>query len=173
MHGKGVYTWPDGMTYDGEWKDGDMHGKGVRTWPDGQTYDGEWKADAKHGKGVYTWPDGTTYDGEWKDDKRHGKGVKTLPDGRKCESEWEDGEWQTDKWTQRELIVLKRKIAPLEQPEPEPLQKRTRLNSVTLNEDATESLSLFDDDDWHNTSDDNTSDDNTSDDEPFFFPRAC
>jgi hypothetical protein len=30
------YTWPDGKTYIGQWKDTMMHGKGVYTFPDGE-----------------------------------------------------------------------------------------------------------------------------------------
>ena len=47
-------------------------------WPDGTTYDGEWKDNNKHGRGVYKWADGDTYDGDYKDGKKHGRGVFTL-----------------------------------------------------------------------------------------------
>ena len=42
-HGQGTYTFADGATYTGEWKDGDPHGQGTATRPDGDTYTGEWK----------------------------------------------------------------------------------------------------------------------------------
>ena len=35
-----------------------MHGLGVYTWPDGRVYEGEYREDKKHGFGVCTWPDG-------------------------------------------------------------------------------------------------------------------
>jgi hypothetical protein len=36
-HGKGVYTWADGRTYKGEWKNNKMDGQGEFTWP-GESY---------------------------------------------------------------------------------------------------------------------------------------
>ena len=92
MHGRGVLTFPDGKKYDGEFKDHKMHGRGVVTCPDGSKYDGEWKDSTQHGRGVDTCPDGTKYVGEWKDNKRHGRGVLTCPDGTKWDGEFKDGE---------------------------------------------------------------------------------
>lgn len=28
MHGQGEYTWPDGKSYSGGWREGKMHGEG-------------------------------------------------------------------------------------------------------------------------------------------------
>ena len=38
--------------YEGEWVDGKMHGRGVYTFPNGNKYDGEWQNDLKDGYGV-------------------------------------------------------------------------------------------------------------------------
>ena len=46
-----------------------MHGRGVFTWPDGRKYEGEYVNDKKHGEGVFTWPDGRKYVGGWYDGK--------------------------------------------------------------------------------------------------------
>jgi hypothetical protein len=51
-----------------------MHGSGVFTWPDGRKYDGEYYDDMKSGKGIFYWPDGRKYNGEWKNGKQHGVG---------------------------------------------------------------------------------------------------
>eukprot|EP01079_Euglenida_sp_SAG-EU17-18_P004598 gene4598-4808_t len=40
-HGFGVYTFPDGDRYSGEWKDGKKHGSGSAVVL-GNTYDGTW-----------------------------------------------------------------------------------------------------------------------------------
>ena len=40
-----------------------MHGKGIYSWPDGRKYDGDYKEDKKHGIGTYTWADGKKYIG--------------------------------------------------------------------------------------------------------------
>lgn len=42
-----------------------MEGTGVYEWPDGRKYVGEYHKDKKHGKGVFYWGDGRIYDGEW------------------------------------------------------------------------------------------------------------
>jgi L1 cell adhesion molecule like protein len=42
-----------------------MHGRGVFTWPDGRKYEGEYVEDKKEGKGVFYWPDGRQYKGNW------------------------------------------------------------------------------------------------------------
>ena len=42
-----------------------MHDFGVYTWPDGRKYEGEYKEDLKHGYGTYVWPGGKKYEGYW------------------------------------------------------------------------------------------------------------
>lgn len=46
-----------------------MHGRGLYKWPDGRSYDGEYCDDKKHGYGQYTWADGRQYSGTWKEGK--------------------------------------------------------------------------------------------------------
>ena len=58
-----------------------LHGRGVYTWPDGRKYEGEYKDDKKDGEGIYTWPDGKKYDGGWKDSKQHGEATFTNTKG--------------------------------------------------------------------------------------------
>ena len=38
--GLGKFTFPDGDTYEGEFKDWDMNGRGTYTWSDGRKYVG-------------------------------------------------------------------------------------------------------------------------------------
>lgn len=40
-----------------------MHGRGLFTWADGRSYDGEYFEDKKQGYGVFNWPDGRRYEG--------------------------------------------------------------------------------------------------------------
>jgi len=89
-HGHGVYTWPTGERYEGEWKDGKRNGQGVMTFPDGRRYEGEYKDDLPNGRGVMTVPTGEKYEGEWKDGKKNGQGVATWPDGKRYDGEWKD-----------------------------------------------------------------------------------
>ena len=46
-----------------------MEGKGIFKWPDGRTYNGDYLNDQKHGYGEFTWPDGRYYKGYWKEGK--------------------------------------------------------------------------------------------------------
>lgn len=46
-----------------------MEGSGVFTWPDGRKYDGEYIDDKKEGNGIFFWPDGRKYEGGWKNGK--------------------------------------------------------------------------------------------------------
>ena len=58
---------PDGRTYEGEWKNGNPNGQGTFTWSNGRKYVGEWKDGKYNGQGIFTYPDGEKYEGEYKD----------------------------------------------------------------------------------------------------------
>jgi len=69
-----------------------MHGKGVLTYKDGRTYDGDFIADKREGNGYLTWANGNWYKGEFRQNAQHGKGVffsKEL--GKEQQGEWENG----------------------------------------------------------------------------------
>jgi hypothetical protein len=42
-----------------------MEGLGIFTWPDGRKYDGEYVNDLKEGYGIFDWPSGKRYEGYW------------------------------------------------------------------------------------------------------------
>jgi hypothetical protein len=90
-HGQGVYTFAEGVRYEGGWEQGKMHGKGVCTYADGSRYEGGWEQGNRHGQGVETWPDGTSHEGGYVEGRRHGKRVYTWPDGRRYEGGFADG----------------------------------------------------------------------------------
>ena len=43
QNGDGIYTFPDGAKYVGEWKDGKQNGQGTLILPDGDKHVGLWK----------------------------------------------------------------------------------------------------------------------------------
>ena len=51
---------------------------GVFRWPDGSSYDGEWRQDQPHGRGVSRLADGSVYVGGWAGGQRHGRGNVTT-----------------------------------------------------------------------------------------------
>ena len=89
----GVYLWPDGAKYVGEFKEYAKHGKGTTNWPDGAKYVGEYTNGKKNGQGTFTFPDGTKYVGEYKDGIQDGYGTMFWADG----GVWV-GQWKSDKW---------------------------------------------------------------------------
>mmetsp|Transcript_6554 Transcript_6554/g.10255 ORF Transcript_6554/g.10255 Transcript_6554/m.10255 type:complete len:185 (+) Transcript_6554:137-691(+) len=70
-------TYDSGDSYYGEINgEGKRHGKGVYRWLSGETYQGEWKHDSQHGFGEFKYADGKSrYSGEWYNGKEHGIGT--------------------------------------------------------------------------------------------------
>lgn len=69
--------------------------RGVYVWPSGEEYVGEWRSGLMDGDGTYRWPDGETYEGEWRDGKRYGEGIATYAPGRNA-APFYDGNWEYD-----------------------------------------------------------------------------
>lgn len=63
-YGHGIYRWPNGRIYVGEWYEDQMDGEGIETWPNGSRYQGQFRANRRHGHGCFTWPDGRQYVGK-------------------------------------------------------------------------------------------------------------
>ncbi len=90
--GVGTYTWPDGSSYSGEWRNSQPFGQGVFIGASGQRYEGSWAYGLPDGKGTYTWPDGRQYMGSFQRDRFHGRGVQIWPSGERYEGTYERGE---------------------------------------------------------------------------------
>lgn len=70
-HGKGLAKGKD--VFEGEFFEGDKL-KGKYTWANGLTYDGEWKNDKQHGVGTMRNANGDlVFQGQWVNGKRQGK----------------------------------------------------------------------------------------------------
>ena len=70
-----------------------MEGYGVFNWPDGRVYKGEYVNDKKEGYGEFEWSDGRKYYGFWKEGKQKGKGKFFNPKT----NEWKEGLWEKGK----------------------------------------------------------------------------
>lgn len=51
-----------------------MTGRGIFSWADGRTYEGEYFEDKKQGHGIYKWQNGRVYDGLWANGVQDGVG---------------------------------------------------------------------------------------------------
>ena len=75
-----------------------MHGRGIFEFPDGRCYDGEYADDKKHGHGTFYWPDGRKWEGPWVTGNQHGVGIQTTENGKKVKKgQWDNGKlisWQ-------------------------------------------------------------------------------
>jgi len=64
-------VYADGSSYKGQFLEGKMSGKGQYKWPNGVYYDGEWKDDLRHGIGQMFFTDNEpAYRAKWHHDKR-------------------------------------------------------------------------------------------------------
>ncbi|XP_045580233.1 radial spoke head 10 homolog B isoform X4 [Salmo salar] len=92
MHGHGLYTWADGVKYEGtiyynqeatSWYEGELvnnnrEGWGVRCYPSGNLYEGQWRNNMRHGEGRMRWLQlGQQYSGIWENGVQHGQGTHT------------------------------------------------------------------------------------------------
>ena len=71
----GVYVFPSGDKYEGQWKDNKYDGQGTFTWSDGKKYVGQFKDNKKNGQGTFTFANGNKYVGQFQDDKYGGFGT--------------------------------------------------------------------------------------------------
>ena len=100
LHGQGIYRWPDGRQYRGEFQNGVKTGVGELTWANGNRYIGMFAADDRSGLGVHYWRDGTVYRGHFAQGRMDGFGVKRLPDGELELQAWRAGALNNSKAVQ-------------------------------------------------------------------------
>ncbi|RMX43099.1 hypothetical protein pdam_00006841 [Pocillopora damicornis] len=75
--GYGTHTTVDGLSYYGNWSGDKMNGQGKLLHPSGAIYEGEFVNNMFHGFGKYTWPDGSFYEGNFNENKLEGQGTFT------------------------------------------------------------------------------------------------
>ena len=78
-------TQSNGISYEGSFVDDLYEGYGVYKWPDGSIYKGNYKGGKFHGQGVWTGSIGRSYEGEYVEGLEEGFGILRLLDGSKYE----------------------------------------------------------------------------------------
>eukprot|EP00929_Paragymnodinium_shiwhaense_P087071 TRINITY_DN47379_c0_g1_i1.p1 TRINITY_DN47379_c0_g1~~TRINITY_DN47379_c0_g1_i1.p1 ORF type:complete len:964 (-),score=175.22 TRINITY_DN47379_c0_g1_i1:218-3109(-) len=93
MHGRGLYTWQDGSSYEGQFVYNRLSGRGVKTWPEeGRKYSGDWKEDMMWGEGQLVCPEGESYYGQFRKGSFHGRGTRVWGNGDKYVGDFSNGE---------------------------------------------------------------------------------
>lgn len=82
------FAWKDGITYDGEYLDGEANGFGTMVFPKIGTYTGYFVNGKREGLGTFKWDVGDKYTGLWNSDKMHGNGTYTFADGYAIRGVW-------------------------------------------------------------------------------------
>lgn len=90
-HGIGRFQWASGAVYEGDFVEDRLEGSGYFRWPCGSSYEGAWRDGRMHGVGLFRWADGRSYEGEYKHDFKDGQGIFRWPDGRRYDGQWRDG----------------------------------------------------------------------------------
>lgn len=83
-----TFSWFDGTSYEGEWKNNQIDGRGTITYANGDKYTGEFSNSLKNGTGIYIWVNGEEYEGAWTNDKMHGHGVYKFINGDVYDGNW-------------------------------------------------------------------------------------
>lgn len=91
-NGVGVYIYPSGAKYIGQFKQGKINGKGTLEFSNGDIYKGQWQNQYRQGKGELIFASGGRYDGEFNKSKFEGKGIMTYKGG-----DIYDGQWSNNK----------------------------------------------------------------------------
>ena len=73
------------------------YGTGVFAYPDGSRYEGDFVDGKLNGNGTWYYPNGDFYAGQFKDNYMHGEGTLTLADGKVTSGDWAEGEYIGDR----------------------------------------------------------------------------
>merc|ERR1711907_402414 len=86
-------------TYTGQYVANLKEGEGVFEYPDGGKYQGNWRHDKRHGDGVYWYPNGDIYSGEGRFGTKHGRGTFIHSDSNaRLVGTFTDGKFVKGKW---------------------------------------------------------------------------
>jgi hypothetical protein len=93
-NGFGIYIFPEGGEYAGQFSEGKFAGTGKHVFADGNRYEGMFEDGTVHGTGTLTYADGSIYSGEFNRGTISGKGSMVFTNNSKYEGEFADGLFQ-------------------------------------------------------------------------------
>ena len=89
--GEGSQEYADGKRYEGMFVDSAPHGDGKLLYTDGSEYTGDFEHGAITGQGTIIFASGSKYEGDFKKGLFHGTGLYTYADGSKYKGKFENG----------------------------------------------------------------------------------
>ncbi len=93
-HGYGVFNFPNGEKYVGNFLHNKFHGEGKYIYKNGDQYYGNWVQNRRNGSGRLNLKNGEKYIGSWENGMKNGYGTYYYKD----ETAW-IGEWKNNKFT--------------------------------------------------------------------------
>ena len=89
----GIFTWPNGDTYMGDWMKGIRCGKGIFRSASGKEYVGHWEGGLRHGWGVLSHANGEVYEGEFRAGRADGLGHLQSANGDTYDGQFENNKF--------------------------------------------------------------------------------
>ena len=91
--GSGVFIYPTGERYAGEFEEGDKHGEGIEYYADGKLkYKGNFRDNLRSDYGVYFYRNGDKYAGWFQKNVPNGKGTYYFADGEHLATTFRNGQ---------------------------------------------------------------------------------
>ena len=91
--GTGVFVYPTGERYAGEFEESDKHGEGTEYYADGKVkYKGNFRDNVRSDYGVYYYRNGDKYMGWFKNNVPNGKGTYYFADGDRIAATFKNGQ---------------------------------------------------------------------------------
>ncbi|MGW8287947.1 MAG: MORN repeat-containing protein [Desulfobulbales bacterium] len=91
INGFGIYIFPEGGQYAGQFSEGKFAGEGSQEYADGKRYEGMFANSSPHGEGKLIYSDGSIYTGDFEHGAITGQGAIVFADGSKYDGTFKNG----------------------------------------------------------------------------------
>ncbi|MEP7267786.1 MAG: caspase family protein [Saprospiraceae bacterium] len=90
QNGIGIYKYPSGARYEGQFNDNKINGIGILYLSNGDLFTGHWVNNYRQGKGKMSFHNGDQYSGEFSRSKIEGTGTMSFANGSRYSGEWKN-----------------------------------------------------------------------------------